>query len=72
MTMLADIKNRIARLDPDDLEAFRLWFLEFDSAQADEEFRLAVQESLDDPRPSVPAEEAFALLRRRYQDDTGD
>ena len=35
----------------------------------DEWLREAVRESLDDPRPSIPAEEVFAELERRYQED---
>lgn len=34
----------------------------------DEWLREAVRESLDDPRPSIPAEEVFAGLERRYQE----
>jgi antitoxin ParD1/3/4 len=32
----------------------------------DEWLREAVRESLDDPRPSIPAEEVFAELRRHH------
>jgi antitoxin ParD1/3/4 len=35
----------------------------------DEWLREAVRESLDDPRPSIPAEEVFADLERRYEED---
>ena len=35
----------------------------------DEWLREAVRESLDDPRASIPAEEVFAELERRYQED---
>jgi antitoxin ParD1/3/4 len=37
----------------------------------EEWLREAVRESLDDPRPSIPAEEVFADLERRYQEDVG-
>jgi hypothetical protein len=33
----------------------------------DPEFVRMIQESLDDPRPSIPADEVFAELRARHQ-----
>jgi hypothetical protein len=33
----------------------------------DPEFVRMIQESLDDPRPTVPAEEVFAELRARHE-----
>lgn len=33
----------------------------------DPEFVRMIQESLDDPRPSIPAEEVFAELRARHE-----
>lgn len=33
----------------------------------DPDFARMIQESLDDPRPSVPAEEVFAELRARHE-----
>jgi hypothetical protein len=33
----------------------------------DPEFARLVRESLDDPRPSIPAEEVFAELRARHE-----
>lgn len=36
----------------------------------DELLRRKVQESLDDPRPSIPAEEVFAELRRKHRAGT--
>lgn len=38
-------------------------------AREDEWLREAVRESLDDPRPSIPAEEVFAELEQRYEED---
>jgi antitoxin ParD1/3/4 len=35
----------------------------------EEWLREAVRESLDDPRPSIPAEEVFAALEGRYEED---
>jgi hypothetical protein len=34
----------------------------------DPEFVRMIQESLDDPRPSIPADEVFAELRVRHED----
>lgn len=34
----------------------------------DPEFVRMIQESLDDPRPSIPAEEVFAELRALHED----
>jgi hypothetical protein len=33
----------------------------------DPEFVRMIQESLDDPRPSIPAEEVFAELKARHE-----
>lgn len=33
----------------------------------DSEFVRMIRESLDDPRPSIPAEEVFAELRARHE-----
>jgi len=33
----------------------------------DSEFRRLIRESLDDPRPDVPAEKVFASLRARHE-----
>jgi antitoxin ParD1/3/4 len=33
----------------------------------DSEFRRLIRESLDDPRPDIPAEEVFASLRARHE-----
>jgi antitoxin ParD1/3/4 len=34
----------------------------------DEMMRTKIQEALDDPRPSIPAEEVFRKLRKRMED----
>jgi antitoxin ParD1/3/4 len=43
--------------------------LDREEAALNEWMREKIRESLDDPRPSIPAEEVFAALERRYQDD---
>jgi antitoxin ParD1/3/4 len=39
--------------------------LEIQEAHFDEWMREKIRESLDDPRPSIPADEVFARLRKR-------
>ena len=41
--------------------------LDREEAALDEMLRVKIQEALDDPRPSIPAEEAFKELERRAQ-----
>jgi hypothetical protein len=36
MTTIEEIENAVARLPPDELDAFRAWFAEFDAACFDE------------------------------------
>lgn len=50
--------------------------LDREEAALDEILRVRVREALDDPRPSIPAEEVFARLRAHHAEkvksDSGD
>ena len=48
-------------------EAFRTWQKQQDEHQARvAEIRARIQQSLDDPRPSIPAEDVFENLKKMH------
>jgi hypothetical protein len=59
MSTVDQIENAVRSLSPDDLAAFRAWFVEFDSAVWDKQ----IASDASSGRPDALADEALADVR---------
>jgi hypothetical protein len=59
MTTVEEIENAVAKLPPDELDAFRAWFAAFDAARFDEK----IERDIEAGRLDRLAEQALANHR---------